>query len=564
MKRKLLSQLLCAVLALGVLPAPAFAGYENFTEQQPYTGQFADVPPDAWYAENVELAYEYGLINGVSQTSFAPDNSLTMAEAVKLAACLHSIYQNGATDFAASSPWYTVYAAYALENGILSAPLESYEAAATRGAFADVLAKAFPEEALEQVNSVEDGAIPDVPEGAYYADAAYLLYRAGVLTGSDASGRLLPDSTIKRSEAAAIVTRMVEPALRQTVTLEVRETLTADEAITYCMPAVFKLYSYDAKGSLLGMGSGVLIGPDGDAVTCGHVVNGVYRLVAELTDGTRHEVSIYDLNADMDIAHIQLEGSGLPYLQTAETVQAGDTVYALGYPGGGRAKLTQGTVIDPYNTDYTTPMIESSASVISGNSGGALVDSAGRLVGITVSSQSGGKPSFSVPITALKELDGSEAVSVAAYTDAHRPAASRCYAGLYPVPDFGKVTGVPLFAWSRDRNPSFGGSYFYYKMSDMPDEQQKLLQYYAALNENTFYLFSGDAFTSSAGYLYSVQLYQTTYQGYDVLAVVVTGLHFNLIGGLPQTAGFFCRHLRRMWADMNFLRQYCIISQKGK
>ena len=60
-------------------------------------------------------------------------------------------------------------------------------------------------------------------------------------------------------------------------------------------------------------------------------------------------------------------------------------------------------------------MIESSASVISGNSGGALVDSAGRLVGITVSSQSGGKPSFSVPITALKELDGSEAVSVAAY-----------------------------------------------------------------------------------------------------------------------------------------------------
>ena len=85
----------------------------------------------------------------------------------------------------------------------------------------------------------------------------------------------------------------MEPALRQTVTLEVRETLTADEAITYCMPAVFKLYSYDAKGSLLGMGSGVLIGPDGDAVTCGHVVNGVYRLVAELPDGTRHEVDVY-------------------------------------------------------------------------------------------------------------------------------------------------------------------------------------------------------------------------------------------------------------------------------
>ena len=92
MKKRVLSLLLAAVLAIGMLPS-AFAGYENFNAQATYTaGQFTDVPETAWYAQNVRTAYEYGLINGQSATTFAPDSSLTVAEAVKLAASLHSIY----------------------------------------------------------------------------------------------------------------------------------------------------------------------------------------------------------------------------------------------------------------------------------------------------------------------------------------------------------------------------------------------------------------------------------------------------------------------------------------
>ena len=52
----------------------------------------------------------------------------------------------------------------------------------------------------------------------------------------------------------------------------------------------------------------------GDAVTCGHLVNGVYRLVAEMYDGTKREVTIYSFDADADIAHIRVVGSTLPYL----------------------------------------------------------------------------------------------------------------------------------------------------------------------------------------------------------------------------------------------------------
>ena len=536
MKKRVLSLLLAAVLAIGLVPS-AFAGYENFYPQATYTtGQFADVPSGAWYEENVRIAYEYGLINGQSATRFAPDSSLTVAEAIKLADSLHSIYNTGRADFAASSPWYQVYVDYALENGILSAARTDYNTPASRAVFVSVLAAALPADALTARNTIADGAIPDVSMDASYADAVYLLYRAGVLTGSDSTGAFNPDSTIKRSEAAAIVTRMADPSLRKTFTLTPAQTaLTEDEIFAQCIPAVFKLYSYNARGELLGMGSGVVIAANGNAVTCGHLVNGVSRLVAEMSDGVKREVSVYDMDARADIAYIRVVGSNMAYLETNSQVQAGDTVYALGYPGGGEASLTAGTVLDPQNTDYLVPMIESTARVISGNSGGALVNSRGELVGITVSSQSSGSPSFSVPISDLDSMDGSTAMTPSEYSSTHMPDASLCYGNLYPVPDFGAVTGVQLYATTRDR----GTTQFYYRLSDIPDLNRALLEYYAALNENTFYQFSSGSFTSSAGYLLSVQLYETTYQNESVLGVFVSGMQTVTVGGLPQAVGIF-------------------------
>ena len=143
MKRKVLSLLMAAVLAIGLLPT-AFAGYENFSAQAAYTGQFTDVPADEWYYENVRAAYEYGLIDGRSETQFAPDGTLTVAEAIKMAATIHSIYQTGSADFAVSDPWYLVYVDYALENGILSAARTDYNTSASRAVFASVLAGALP------------------------------------------------------------------------------------------------------------------------------------------------------------------------------------------------------------------------------------------------------------------------------------------------------------------------------------------------------------------------------------------------------------------------------------
>lgn len=532
-KKRICSLLLTAALMLGLLPS-AFAGYENFTAQTTYTpGQFTDVADNAWYADNVRAAYEYGLINGQSATRFAPDSSLTVAEAVKLAACLHSIYNTGSAEFASSSPWYRTYVDYALQNGILTAERSDYTQPASRAVFASVLAAALPADALGAINTIEDGAIPDVSSSASYADAVYQLYRAGVLTGSDSAGRFMPSSTIKRSEAAAIVTRMADPSLRRTFSLAVSTELTASEIFERCMPAVFKLYSYDARGNVLSMGSGVIISANGDAVTCGHIANGVQRLVAEMKDGTKREVTIYDIDTTADISHIRVVGSGLPYLETSTDVQTGDTVYALGYPGGGSAKVTSGVVTNPRNQDYLTTLIESNASVISGNSGGALVDGQGRLIGVTVSSRGSGTPSYSVPISVLETLEGSTAVSPAVYTSTHQPDASNCYAKLYPVPDFGAITGVPLLGSVKDR----GTTYFYYRLSDLSgDGTQQMLQYFAALNGNTFYQFSDGVFTSSAGYLLSVKMVETNYRGVQALGICVSGISSQPIGGLVQAA----------------------------
>lgn len=77
----------------------------------------------------------------------------------------------------------------------------------------------MPEEALEEINSVDSGSITDIPAGAEYEGAAYKLYRAGILTGSDAQGSFQPQSTITRSEVASIAARMAVEGNRKRVTL---------------------------------------------------------------------------------------------------------------------------------------------------------------------------------------------------------------------------------------------------------------------------------------------------------------------------------------------------------
>ena len=196
-------------------------GLDNFKNINTYTqGQFTDVSADNIFAANIKKAYELGLLKGREVNYFDINGGVTVAEAVAMAARLHSIYNTGSSDFEEGTVWYQVYADYAVDKGLMSAgQFDNYARPATRAQFAQLFAAALPDSALEAINTVADGAIPDVPSSANYYAAVYKLYRAGVLTGNDAQGTFLPDTGITRGEAAALMTRMADTSLRKTISL---------------------------------------------------------------------------------------------------------------------------------------------------------------------------------------------------------------------------------------------------------------------------------------------------------------------------------------------------------
>lgn len=210
--KKLGSILLVVALLCTALPANCFAAGKEFT----------DVPANAWYYNDVKNAVDKGLINGKTATSYAPEDNLTYAEAVKLAACMYKLSTEGNVDFEQSSPWYMTFVEYAKANNIILKDYD-WENKATRAEYMDIFSKALPSEKLNEVNSVPDNAIPDVPMTHPSAPSIYKMYRAGIVQGSDAQYSCKPADNIKRSEVAAILTRMMDTNARRSFTITIPE-----------------------------------------------------------------------------------------------------------------------------------------------------------------------------------------------------------------------------------------------------------------------------------------------------------------------------------------------------
>lgn len=186
-----------------------------------FQDQFKDVPANQWYTDSVSEAFELGLMAGTSETTFKPYGDITIAQAVTMAARIHSTYVQDGMVFQQTGKWYQVYLDYAYEKGIIDQAYYNCDVTkrASRAQFAEILANSLPAEALQAINTVDDGAIPDVSMSASYAEYVYKLYRAGILTGSDANGTFNPTTYITRAEAAAVVSRMAESNNRVPITL---------------------------------------------------------------------------------------------------------------------------------------------------------------------------------------------------------------------------------------------------------------------------------------------------------------------------------------------------------
>ena len=205
-------------LSISASGAASTTPMANFVKANTYVrGQFSDVNESAWYGYDqqkvIASAFEYGLMQGNNATIFNPLGNVTVAEALAIAARVHSIYTTGTANFTQGIPWYSVYVEYTVRTGIImSNDFADVSRPATRAEMAYIFSRALPQSEFAAQNTVN--SLPDVTSATGYSEPIFLLYRAGVLAGSDAPGTFYPSNPITRAEAAAIITRVILPDSR--------------------------------------------------------------------------------------------------------------------------------------------------------------------------------------------------------------------------------------------------------------------------------------------------------------------------------------------------------------
>jgi S1-C subfamily serine protease len=175
------------------------------------------------------------------------------------------------------------------------------------------------------------------------------------------------------------------------------------------------LLAINARSPVKSLASGVIVDRDGFIVTNYHVVEDASELGVTLVDGTSYPARIVGADRELDIALLKIDAEGLQPIALADIndVAVGDVVLALGNPFGVGQTVTQGIVsaivrrgVKPID-DY----IQTDAAINPGNSGGALIDTAGRLVGISavILSHSGGSEGigFAIPVDLVQTVAAS-------------------------------------------------------------------------------------------------------------------------------------------------------------
>jgi Do/DeqQ family serine protease len=138
-----------------------------------------------------------------------------------------------------------------------------------------------------------------------------------------------------------------------------------------------------------GLGSGVVVTPDGTILTNHHVVDGAEEIRVELSDGRILEAQVVGSDPPSDLAVLRVQGSSLPVLGLGDSDQArvGDVVLAIGNPLSIGQTVTAGIISAKGRTTGLSDgsfesFIQTDAAINQGNSGGALVNTAGELIGI--------------------------------------------------------------------------------------------------------------------------------------------------------------------------------------
>jgi serine protease Do len=164
-----------------------------------------------------------------------------------------------------------------------------------------------------------------------------------------------------------------------------------------------------------GLGSGVIVSPEGYILTNNHVVDGATDVRVTLPDRREFKATVIGTDARTDIALLKIDASNLPAITVANSakLQVGDAVLAIGNPYGVGQTVTMGIVSATGRSDLGIEeyedFIQTDAPINPGNSGGALVNDRGELIGINtaiLAQESGGNQGigFAVPVNLARQV----------------------------------------------------------------------------------------------------------------------------------------------------------------
>jgi serine protease DegQ len=163
-----------------------------------------------------------------------------------------------------------------------------------------------------------------------------------------------------------------------------------------------------------GLGSGVIVSPEGLILTNFHVIEGADDIQVLLNDGKTHKAQVVGTDPESDLAVLKIKADKLPAITFGlmDNLRVGDVVLAIGNPFGVGQTVTMGIVSalgrSHLGINTFENFIQTDAAINPGNSGGALVDAEGHLVGINsaIYSRTGGSHGigFAIPVSSAKAI----------------------------------------------------------------------------------------------------------------------------------------------------------------
>ena len=218
------------------------------------------------------------------------------------------------------------------------------------------------------------------------------------------------------------LTQAAENSLHAVV--HIRSTQEAKTRTVQQAPDIFDFFFGDGRGQQrqvqsqprVGFGSGVIISKDGYIVTNNHVIDGADEIVVKLNDNREFKGRVIGTDPNSDLALVKIEGDDFPTVPIGDSdaLKVGEWVLAVGNPFNLTSTVTAGIVsakartLGVYGIGGVESFIQTDAAINQGNSGGALVNAKGEMVGINAdhSSQTGAYAGygFAIPTSVMTKV----------------------------------------------------------------------------------------------------------------------------------------------------------------